>query len=133
MTQCVLNPEDRVSVLFLGPLVLASSELMLITVPFLPAALKSTEDEACSQMLQDGEMRGLIYAGDCVRLTVAVPCSPWGGSCAPCPFCTVINSLEGVISGRLLHPRCSALPLEFCRDNTIVSLCAVLEVQVMLV
>lgn len=25
----------------------------------------STEDEACFQMLLDGEMRGLIYPGDC--------------------------------------------------------------------
>lgn len=66
-------------------------------------------------------MGGLIYAGDCVRLTVAVPCSPWGGFCDPCPFCTVINSLEGVSSGRFLFPGCSALPLEFCRDNSIVS------------
>lgn len=121
MSQCVLNSKDRTSVLFLGPLVLAFSELILMRVTFLPAAFKSAEDEACSQMLQDGEMRGLIYASNCVRLTVAVPCSPWGGSCAPCPFCTVINSLEGVISAKLLFLRCLALPLEFCRDNTILS------------
>lgn len=121
MSQSVLNSKDRTSVLFLGPLLLAFSELILMRVPFLPAALKSTEDEACSQILQDSEMRGLISAGGCVGLTVAVPCSPRGGSCAPCPFCTVINSLEGVISGRLLFQRCLALPLQFCRDNTILS------------
>jgi len=77
-------------------------------------------------MLQAGEIRELICAGDCVYLTVAVTCSPWVAPWAVCslhcyPFCTVISSLEGIISGRLLFLRCLALPLEFCGDNTIFS------------